>query len=499
MKKSKIILTLSVILIIASFFRLYNLKTLPPGLYPDEAMNGSNALEVIETGNQKVFYPENNGREGLFMNIQALSVRVFGVNEPWTLRLPSALFGILGILGIFLLTGELFRNNKNRWRIALLSSFLMAGSFWHIIFSRIGFRAIMAPTFLIFASYLLLLAFHNKNHLWKGLFLGIIGGIVYGLGFHSYISYRATPLILIIPVIFFLIDSIKNHSLKKFFSVSLAFLAGTVTAIYPLVYYFMTNPGDFLGRTSQISVFSSASPIKDLLLNSLKTILMFNFVGDGNWRHNFAGYPALSAVAGIFFIIGLFIAGKKIFKREGGSAMPSLFLFFWVAVSLLPVVISNEGIPHALRAIIAIPAVMIISAWGMEFLWEKLKDKFASHKNGHLLFRVSLGAIFAFLIVEPFIMYFVLWGNNPNVAGAFNANYVEIAREINALPREMEKYVLVTAGGGDVRGVPVPSQTVMFMTGSFTKKGQEEKNIHYLTSDEDLSNVPEGSAVFIVR
>jgi len=501
MKKSKIILALSVVLIIASFFRLYNFKTLPPGLYPDEAMNGNNALEVIETGNWKAFYPENNGREGLFINIQSLFIKAFGVNEPWVLRVPSALFGILGVLGVFLLTGELFRNNKNRWRIALLSSFLMAGSFWHIIFSRIAFRAIMAPTFLVFASYLLLLAFRKKDNLRQGIVLGIAGGSIYGLGLHSYISYRATPLILLIPVIFFLIDSLKKHSLKKFFSVAGSFITGTIITVYPLLSYFMENPGDFLGRTSQISVFSSVSPIKDLLLNSLKTLLMFNFVGDGNWRHNFDGYPALSALTGIFFIVGIFIIGKKLFKKEKEKdyTMPALFLSFWIAVSLLPVVLSNEGIPHALRAIIAIPAVMILAALGMEFLWRKFKERFSSGKNGHALFRISAIAVLAFLIVEPFIMYFFLWGNNPNVAGAFTSDYVNIAREMNSLPKETEKYVVVTAGGADVRGIPMPSQTVMFMTDSFTKKGQAKNNIRYLTSDEELPVLSEDIAVFIIK
>ena len=39
---------LLVIIIIASFLRLYHLESLPPGLYPDEAMNGNNALEAEE-------------------------------------------------------------------------------------------------------------------------------------------------------------------------------------------------------------------------------------------------------------------------------------------------------------------------------------------------------------------------------------------------------------------------------------------------------------------
>src|SRR3989344_7697255 len=156
---------LAIILIIASFLRLYNLTEVPPGLYPDEAMNGNNAAEALETGNFKVFYPENFGREGLFINIQALFIRQFS-HKPWALRLPSAIFGILTVLGLYFLTKELFKS-KN---LALLASFLLATSFWHINFSRIGFRAIMAPFFLVWSLYLLLKSLNqtkNNYQFWK--------------------------------------------------------------------------------------------------------------------------------------------------------------------------------------------------------------------------------------------------------------------------------------------------------------------------------------------
>ena len=501
MKKGKIILILSAVLIIASFFRLYNLKSLPPGLYPDEAMNGGNALEAIETGEYKVFYPENNGREGLFINIQSLFVRSFGA-EPWALRLASAIFGILGVLGIFFLVNELFGEfagwRKNRLRLALLSSFLMAGSFWHIIFSRIGFRAIMAPTILVWASYLLFVAFRERKELWKSLLIGTLGGAIYGLGFHSYISYRATPVILAVPFVFLLIRAIKKDSFGRFVSVAGAFMLGCAIAVAPLVSYFVSNPADFFGRTSQISVFSSPTPVKDLALNTLKTALMFNFRGDANWRHNFSGYPALSVLAGIFFLFGIFLSGKKIFTKFKDSA-PELFIFFWIAVSLLPVVISNEGIPHALRAIIAIPGVMVAAAIGMDFLWGKLKVWFSAGKNGSLLFKACAGIIISFFVVEPFIMYFVLWGKNPNVAGAFNQNYVEIARSINSLPERTEKYVVVLAGGAEARGIPIPAQTVKFMTDSFTEKGMGKNNIRYFRSFEELPENRGEAAIFVIE
>ena len=94
------------ILLLAAFLRLYQVGAVPHGLHPDEAMNGSNALEVLETGRPQIFYPENNGREGLFINVQTLSVAIFG-NDAFALRMPAAIFGILTVWGVYLLTAEL--------------------------------------------------------------------------------------------------------------------------------------------------------------------------------------------------------------------------------------------------------------------------------------------------------------------------------------------------------------------------------------------------------
>ena len=80
---------------------------------------------------------------------------------------------------------------------------------------------------------------------------------------------------------------------------------------------------------------------------------------------------------------------------------------------------------------------------------------------------------------------------------------MEIGRELNALPKEKLKYVIVNSGGTDVRGVPMLAQTIMFITDTFLREKQKEKNIYYVLPDErkkgqeDLSWVPEGS--FIVK
>ena len=67
-RTTKIWLVFAGIIVFASFLRLYHITTTPTGLYPDEAMDGNNALEVIQTGHFKVFYVGDNGREGLYVN-----------------------------------------------------------------------------------------------------------------------------------------------------------------------------------------------------------------------------------------------------------------------------------------------------------------------------------------------------------------------------------------------------------------------------------------------
>ena len=157
-------LILLFVLLIATFFRFWKINILPPGLYPDEAINGNEAL--FRAG--KIFYPENNGREGLFINLVFISFSIFGPSIL-SLRIVSALIGTLTVLGLFLFTKELFtfsnKKSPSPERIALLASFFLSISFWHTNFSRIAFRGILLPFVLAFSFYF----YSGLSTIWKGL------------------------------------------------------------------------------------------------------------------------------------------------------------------------------------------------------------------------------------------------------------------------------------------------------------------------------------------
>ncbi len=486
-------LLIAVIVLVAGFFRLYKLDTIPPGLYPDEAMNGNNALQAIATGDYKIFYPDNNGREGLFINLQSISIRIFG-NTPYALRVVSALMGILAVLGLYFLGKQIFN-----WQIGAIASFLMAVSFWHVLFSRIGFRAIMAPMLIVWGAYFL----------WRGLSTArlyhfAISAIFWGLGFYTYISFRVMPGVIIATLLAYWHAIAKDFNHERYIhtrnrvtqGLAVLMVVGIIVVL-PLGAYFYTHPEDILGRVAQVSVFSQDNPVKILATNFAKTIGMFVVAGDNNWRHNFSGAPILFFPLAIFFVLGLLKSLVKLVenrKTHGHFSPPHVFLLSWFFLGLLPVVLSAEGIPHALRAIVVVPVVYLFVAQGLWWIFEWSKDHYQAHdpKQRHIsLSKHSIAqstfaiafSLTVFLIADgiyEFKKYFHDWGPREVVKAHFNQNYVDIANRLNALPHSKVKYVLVNAGGTLVNGIPMPAQTVMYLTDTWTPEKQQAKNIYYL-------------------
>lgn len=488
-------LVILIIMLVAFVFRFQHIKSIPPGLYPDEAMNGNNALEVITTGDYKVYYPENNGREGLFISLQAQSIKLFG-NEPWALRIVAALFGTLTVLGLYFLTRELFN-----WEIAAFASLLLACSFWHTLFSRIGFRAIMAPFLLVWGLYFFWRGKKSTN-IWDF----AVSGIFLGLGFYTYIAYRIMPLVIIVTLLSYWYAIKKDFSHEKYIHVRnqltrcfAMLMVVTIIIALPIGIYYFQHPADFMGRTSQVSIFSSGNPLESLIVNTGKTLGMFNISGDWNWRHNFAGRPLIFWPVGMFFVIGLIRSVHKLFKTRkthGHYSSVQVLLLSWFGLGLLPVILSNEGLPHALRAILVAPVAMIFAGEGLWWLYDFCKKWYHLHDTHDVAFHerhapesivVATVAICIFLfavMLAEYHEYFDVWAKNPNVADAYSENYVALGRLLNAMPITEKKYVVVNAGGADVRGIPMPAQTVMFITDTWTPEKQKAKNIYYLTEKQ---------------
>ena len=467
-KKYLLPVVIIAILLLAGFLRLWELNQTPPGIWYDEAYNGLDALKALESNNYQIFYPENYGREGLYINTLALSFKIFGINN-FALRFPSAFFGILTILGFYLLLKSL----KLSRTTIILGIFALTTSFYHLNFSRITFRAIMVPLLMVWSFHFFIKGFYlikkniksSKRSLFRKLLDSpllnfFIAGLLTGLGLHTYIAYRVVPLIFVIILIIFLI--VYKKFLSQYWKAILIFLMGAIISAGPLLLFFQQNPSAFTGRTDAVSIFNAPNmTVSEAFIKSLLFHLQsFFFTGDGNQRHNHSSLPLLPAVWALFFAIGFFISLKEIIatiiKRFKNMPSTKLFLpsllgqaIFWTM--LIPGVLSLEGIPHALRIIGVIPAIFLITILPFEYLRRLYQHLKASSFYSLKLWRWKIMQItFSILIVTVLLtgifqsyLYFELWAKNPKTAEAFQQNFYQLGEFIKQQPLKKQNYLLL--------------------------------------------------------
>lgn len=450
-----------IVAIIASgiFIRFWQLNNIPPGIHYDEAFNGINAISANENHSWKIFYEDNTGREGFHINVEALFIKIFG-NNNFGLRFANALWGSLTIIGFFLLLREL---KFSRFSQAL-GTFMLSFSFWHLVFSRTAYRAIMIPLVLVWMFYFLAKGIKTKNKK-KFLYFALSGALL-GLGFHTYIAFRIAPLIFVILAIFMVLTS--QNFLRKYWKIALVIVLAMVIIALPMFLFYAGHYKDFIGRTMAVSIISSQkiTPLQ-AFGRSLGSHLNAFFVhGDNNARHNYNSQPLLPAAWSVLFAIGLVISFREIiittkkfikYRLGGNKNVPQVSRWFYVSVlsqsifwvMLIPGVLSIEGIPHSLRIIGTIPAVFILMVLPIEYLIRiyksfidfSEKDKFRS-KNTFL----TVAAGFLILIVFGGIFqayeYFYIWPNDLRTQGAYERKLYFLGNLVRQLPTHDNNYII---------------------------------------------------------
>ncbi|HMN19444.1 MAG TPA: glycosyltransferase family 39 protein [Candidatus Moranbacteria bacterium] len=438
------------ILLAALFVRFWHIDSIPAGLYPDEAVNGLDAQRANATGEYKLFYEDNYGREGLFINLQALSILAFG-NTILGLKFWPALMGVLTVWGTFLLGRELFRSD----RAGLVSAFLVAFSYWAINFSRIGFRANMVPLILVWSFYLLWKGIHTRKYA-----PFIFGGLIFGLGVHTYIAFRVAPLVLIVLLVALLFS--QKDFLRTYWKHALVFFASLIVTSLPMMLdFFVFHPEHYTSRTGAISVLNPEVNQGDLVGTITKTLSLslakYVVWGDQNWRHNYPPYPILNPLVGAAFALGLAASFAKFFQllylrlvrgiRDERLAVYA-FLLCWLFTLLIPEFLANEGNPHALRAIGTIPVVMLISALPLLWLIGHIKQ---FGKGFGIAAASMLVVFFAFVSLFDTTKYLFFFANNPRQHAAFEANLRLASDYLRTIPASTPKFVV----SGNMQRIPL--------------------------------------------
>lgn len=383
-------------LLLATALRVLNLDGLPPGVHFDEAANGILAHEIGFDGERPIFISSYTGKEVLFFYLAGGVMRLI---EPsvFGLRLTAVYIGLLTIAATYWLGVEAFRDK----RIALFATAFLALSFWHLLFSRLGFRAITQPLLqaLMVAAWLRgLRSEQNKWFVMSGLCLGLVG--------YTYLAARLFPVLLLLAAVpLFIKRPFPKKRLLK--HLLLAFIALIVLA--PLLTYFIQNADAFWVRITQVAPSDGeALTIWESLLLSLK---MFFISGDPYIRFNIPTRPIFNPLMGGLMGLGyllLLIRGWKAKARWQKTAV--LLLLLAPFIMILPTALAtSEIVPSNLRAIGMMPFLYYLPAitivWIIDQKW--LPQFEQSWLPVILIIVVLIGNTF-----ETATAYFKQWGED---------------------------------------------------------------------------------------
>lgn len=411
--------TIFLVVLLAAFLRFYQLGSNPPSLDWDEASLGYNAYSILKTGKDEYgntlplsIRSFNDYKPPAYVYLTVPAIALFGLNE-FSVRLPSAIAGIISVIVLFHLVLELFKSEKNKFLIATTSALLLAISPWHLQFSRIAFEANLALFFFMLAVFFLIRSLNSKSSV--GL---VLASIVFSLTMYTYHSARlVVPVFLLVFAVFNLkkITEIKTKAFVAFLvgiilltPLGITLLRGSLQARFSTVSVF-TNPGIFTKEQETIdrqaayktedfdsaNIFSVFHRPKIVLTKLIAQNyfdhfnLSFLFIrGDGIGRHSAVGSGLLYYWELPFLIAGAFLLLSK--KRD------TLTLLAWLIAAPSAAALTTQT-PHAVRSLMMLPVLSVTVAYAVVHFVTNLRQK-----------RLLLG-FFGLIVIANLIYYLNLY------------------------------------------------------------------------------------------
>lgn len=390
-------LILIAIFFVALVLRTWQLTKVPVGLHGDEASIGYNAYSLLKTGR------DQNGR------LLSLTVDQFGDYRPsgyhyldvpfvgilgldvLATRLPSALFGAASIVVFYYLLLEIFGKRS----IATLGSLFLALSPWHIIISRATSEGVIASFFILLGTIYFLRLIKAQTFAPKLLVLSLV---FYTLSFLFYHAARIfVPLFLLITIPVSFLAYKPSPQLKKWVGVLFIILLIALAAIFvlsrgadrPVSISIFNLPGGSMGELmQQIGEDGTQAPLitryfhnKLFLYGRLFLSFYFQHLS-GEFFFVTTGLPIRYKVpwsSNLYLVDLLFIVvGFSVLLSEAIKSKKYMYgiPILWLVIGALPAGLTWEDTPNIQRASLMLPALLMMSAFGMYELYHAVTVKY---------------------------------------------------------------------------------------------------------------------------
>jgi 4-amino-4-deoxy-L-arabinose transferase-like glycosyltransferase len=387
--RSYVLLGVLAILLIASFFRFWNLTKYPVHLTMDEVAIGNNAYSILKTGVDEwgVRYPlafksVGDYKPPVNVYLTVPSIFVFGLTE-YAIRFPVAMIGVLSAIVMIFLARQLGMSLTE----SLFAGFFIAVSPWHVHFSRAGFEAVSALFFFI-AGFSLFLYWMKKRRS----YLAILSAASFGLSVWTYHSERVFVPIFVLIILVLHKDKIKLKVKKDRKQLSL-FLLTTLLFAIPFIYLTVFTPA-IRTRALSTSILRDVSLARNLHEGNYASLAQRIFDNDwyliyrhwlGKYLNYFdlrfwfwkgmqftpPGYPDL----GLLYVVDLplVLMGFYALVRSNIKLLKKFVLVLFLLGPIPASFTMNEQ--HPLRALVWIPFFALITASGFGYLLKIFKRR----------------------------------------------------------------------------------------------------------------------------
>jgi Dolichyl-phosphate-mannose-protein mannosyltransferase len=350
------------VVLFAAFMHLYLLNSYPPGLDPDSAEDGMDALKPLRYNVWPFYITINSNTDPIYIYTAAATTGLFGPHVI-SLRFASVLYALTGLAATYVCILELGRGShdlRTRRLIALLAVAALAASQVIALVDRMGLRFITLLPFQMLSIWSLARAARMGSR-WHW----VLAGVLAGLTQYTYPSGRVLPLLwlLVLAVAFW-----QHRERRRAFMAGVPLFAlGVVVALLPQIIWYAQYPQTFLARAGQTSFTQNPiylegglGAVLKLKLEHYWAALTDTWQGQYNQIKEPLFAPLFLAGAGL----GL---GALLFQRRKWLG---LYLLCGLLVMLLPDLISGDrDWPHELRLIGLYPFLAGLAGYGLASVW----------------------------------------------------------------------------------------------------------------------------------
>ncbi len=428
---------LFVIVLVSFLLRFYKVTENPPSLNWDEISIAYNAYSILKTGKDEWNQPfpvhfKAYGEYKLPMQVYLSipGIYIFGLNELGV-RITPVIYGVLTVLIIFFLGKELFKSEL----AGLVSAFLLGISPWHIQLTRASFESSLATFFITIGIWFLVKGF--KKQKWF-----IYSMVIFALSVFTYNSARIFTPLFLLSIVFIYRKQLARFKRSVIISVVLFiilliplapyFLSGERSARYKLVS--ITDDPGLVQRINQGRGHSKfPQPLPRIIHNKI-TYTSFAFItnyishftpsflfisGAPHKQHHVQNMGELYYFQAPFLILGLIYLFKS-------NNMYTKLLISWLLLAFMPVSVTQDSIPHALRTLLVAPFYQLVSGYGfvVSLKWFK-RFSILSKSFFVLIFISSIAVSIAWYLYNYYAIYPVAYSRDWQYGYKQAVNYIK--------------------------------------------------------------------------